>query len=198
MANSILDKPTFALLLFCCPRLYGRALHISGTSGQRGLALFALEVMAGTGYHRALRLLLFGFRSPIVYHAIFLWPGIRFLTVGARITTLSPFKLPAIKLYELALQYFDTISCLDWLLSSSEDSLQILELRDVPGRQIKDILIKTRHNLGSLRLERYFKTFAHKLRSCGGADYIPVSSTVAEHFTLHNLTMYFTCKIYEW
>jgi hypothetical protein len=145
--------------------------------------------------------------------AISLWPDIRFLTIGARIATLPPIKLPAIKLYELAPSntLIPSVS-LDWLLSNSEDSLQIFELRDVPGRQMKDILTKTGHNLGSLRLERYFKFPADKLWPCTRLEELaiyPPSSSRVFHLrpnllpytileTMHFVFYLTPCQIHEW
>jgi hypothetical protein len=127
-----------------------------------------------------------------------LWPRIQFLTIGAEIATLPPIKLPAIKLHELVLsRSLIPSECLEWLLSNSEDSLQILELRDVPGRQIKTILAKHGHNLRSLRISRYNKDSADILRLCTRLEELVVHHipnvielkdlpTTIEHFSMRN------------
>jgi len=144
-----------------------RTLHVFGLHEFDRSALAELEVVANTVNIRALRLLRFGVQSPIIYQLISLWPHIQFLTIGAEIDTLPPSKLPGIRLHELMLfRSLIPSESLEWLLTNSVDSLQILELRDVPGRQIKSIMTNYGPRLRSLRLLRYNKDSADILRLC--------------------------------
>jgi len=80
---------------------------------------------------------------------------------------LPPPKLPEIKLHELMLfRSLIPSEFLAWLLSDSDSSLQILELRDVPGQQIKRIMAEHGRCLQSLHLLRYNKDSADILRLC--------------------------------
>jgi hypothetical protein len=148
--------------------LYELTLRVFGLHEFNESVLTELDVVANTVNLRALRLLRFGVQSPIIYQLIALWPRIQFLTIGAEIDALPPTQMPVIRLHELLLfRSLIPSEFLDWLLSNSESSLQILGLHDVPGQQIKSVLAKhIGPRIRSLRMLRFNRDSAYIMRLC--------------------------------
>lgn len=155
----------FGALLNWLPKLYEISLSIHGVHQFDELWMDQLEIAAPN--IRSLNLLRFGVQSPILYQLIEVWPNIQFLTIGAEIVAPPPKDPPKVELYELMLlRSLIPFESLEWLLSNSESTLKVFELRDLPGQQMKSILAKHGPHLRSLRLLHYNKDSADLLRLC--------------------------------
>ena len=186
----------FTLLLKFLPRLYEVTLNVYGVHQFDGPSIDELGIAAP--HIRSLNLLRFGVQSPILYQLIDLWPNIQFLTIGAEIIASPPSDPPKIKLYELMLlRSLIPPASLEWLLSESENTLKVFELRDLPGQQMKSILAKHGPHLRSLRLLHYNKDSADLLRLCTQLEefviyripdvvHIQTLPTTIEHFSIRN------------
>jgi len=155
----------FALLLSWCPRLY-ELLLLSFIHELDDTTIRELQHIANTVKLRALNLMLSGVQSPILYQLISVWPGIQYLTINSEIAASPPPQLPTIQLQELRLTRNPSLECLEWLFSIPQTSLKILDIRDVPGRQMVDVVAKYAPHLRSLRILCYNKDFANILRLC--------------------------------
>jgi hypothetical protein len=159
-----------AILLERCPKLYELTLRIHGffsvASAPSTVPLnTALEGVYGN--IRSLRIMDCSIQSPIMYELLTIFPAVQFLTVGVEIAAAPPDKsLPDLHLYELILSRTLSRPILTWLLAASEGSLKVLELRDLPSRQTKEILEKHLPHLHSLRLMRLNMTTGSFLPLC--------------------------------
>ena len=186
----------FTLLLKFFPKLYEITLRVYGVYQFDKPSMEELGIVAP--HIRSLNLLRFGVQSPILYQLIELWPNIQFLAIGAEIVASPPSNPPKIKLYELMLlRSLIPFTSLEWLLSKSENTLKVFELRDLPGRRMKSILAKHGPHLRSLRLLHYNKDSADLLRLCTQLEefviyripdviHIQTLPTTIEHFSFRN------------
>jgi len=186
----------FALLLSWCPRLYELAL-LSFIHELDDTTIRELQHIAKTVKLRALHLMLSGVQSPILYQLISVWPGIQCLTIDFEIAASPPPQLPNIQLQELKLVRNPSLECLEWLFSIPQTSLKILDIRDVSGRQMVDVVAKYAPHLRSLRILCYNKDFANILRLCTQLEelviihmscVIPLKDlpSTIEHFGFHD------------
>lgn len=197
-ADGTLDMRRFTLLLSRFPHLYELSLHVYGIQRFNELELAELRFIANTVHLRALRLLQFSIQSVIVYQLISVWPTIQYLTIGSAIAVPPPIPEPRIKLRELS--FFRTTikpRCLEWLLSGSETSLQILQFRDTPGPRMKKIVQKHAPYIRSLRMQRYDKDSADILHLCTRLEelilfQLPIFMDVNDlPFTIEHFSFYF-------
>ncbi|CDO71489.1 hypothetical protein BN946_scf184909.g83 [Trametes cinnabarina] len=164
-----LDDSDLAELLTRTPRLYELVLRVTGvynfTSGAMEkltqlVADRSLPSSSGSSTSetasplriRALTLLSCGVQSPVLYQLLEIWPSIQHLYLGVELAAPPPRWAPASHLYELNLLRTPRLSVLQWLLSSSTDSIQILSFRDSPGRDVDPLLQRIGPKLRSLRL----------------------------------------------
>ncbi|KAJ7459862.1 mitochondrial 39-S ribosomal protein L47 (MRP-L47)-domain-containing protein [Mycena latifolia] len=160
--STLCPVSTLVTILKSCPKLYelsisARSLFSLGSESTSALA----DVVRTTSLSiRSLRMVECSVQSPILYEFLALFPGVQFLTLGVEIAASPPSWAPVIRLYELTLHRTLSSEVLIWLVSASETTLRILELRDLPG-------VHTRVGpRDSLRLMRYNAYTAAILRQC--------------------------------
>ncbi|OSD07187.1 hypothetical protein PYCCODRAFT_1473793 [Trametes coccinea BRFM310] len=161
-----LDDSDLADLLGRTPRLYELILRVTGVhqflygtmerlaqlaAGHSTPSMSTSEEVEPLRI-RALTLLSCGIQSPVLYQLLEVWPSIQFLYLGFELAAPPPKWTPAFHLYELSLVRTPRLSVLQWLLSSSSDSVQILSFRDSPGRDVDPLLREIGPRLRSLRL----------------------------------------------
>ncbi|KAH8825345.1 hypothetical protein DL96DRAFT_1670480 [Flagelloscypha sp. PMI_526] len=137
-------------LIRVCPHLYELPLVKEGI----GLRIQALHVQ---GY---------SVQSPIVCSLLQCLPNVQFLTVGSEVDALWSSEPPPQQLYELVLHRTPPSDQLKWVMSSSLASLRVLELRDLPGTEMMDIMAPCLPFLLSLRLINYNSKCASFLEKC--------------------------------
>jgi hypothetical protein len=133
------------------------------------MAILRAVTSVMNGAHlRGLYLAKCGRQSPILYQLISLWPGIQFLRLGGRIYTPPPSQPLSIQLHELVLSYAEhlPLNMLDWLLSNSKTTLQVLEFWDEPGPQMKSLVARHGEHLHCLRLPCFNKAAAEVVGLC--------------------------------
>ncbi|KAK0504190.1 hypothetical protein EDD18DRAFT_1345068 [Armillaria luteobubalina] len=150
--------PDLAFLLANCTRLYELGLTAR---------VFTLPPSVPSANIRALRLVECSVQSPILYGLLALFPAVRFLTIDTEIVALPPpAAAPPPALYELVLKRSLSADILTWILANSLGSLRILELKDLPSTDMKDILGPHGPYIHSLRIFRFSNNAASILRSC--------------------------------
>lgn len=198
--DDTLDPQHFFDLLMCCSHLYELTLSVFGVHEFDQEMLLHLKSIAASIQIRALRLERCGVQSPILYQLLTMWPGIQFLTIGAEMVETPPTDLPKVNLKELMLSRSRIPpEFLSWLLSDSDSTLQILELRDIPGQQLKNMMMRHGPHLRSFRVLHFNRTSADILRQCTRLEefvvyHIPVIyplenlPTTIEHLSFRNPT----------
>lgn len=144
-------------LLECCPKVYELIIHIRGLHRLEDPLQLQLQqaINDGIGSNiRALQLLDCGVQSPIIFQILSIWP-VQFFTLGTEIVATPPPTPSKLKLCKLVLTRALSTDILDWLLSSSPPTLQILEIRDIPSSDMISSLVKHGPQLRSLRLFSY-------------------------------------------
>ncbi|KZT02508.1 uncharacterized protein LAESUDRAFT_411876 [Laetiporus sulphureus 93-53] len=140
----------FIHILSSCTRLYGLVLDAYGIHG------FDPEDLAKLQRHdlspiRALRLTGYS-ESRVLYQLLEIWPTIQFLCIDFELNADPPAHATRVKLYELSLLGGLSVKVMTWLLSSSELSLQIFELRYHFGNDHARVLAKHGPHIRSLRV----------------------------------------------
>lgn len=201
MAPSLcIDSTEFIILMKQVSNLYELSISMPGTfSLEAALAELKRSTPASYPTHlKALRIADCSVQSPILYELLDFFPSIEFLKIQVEIVVPPP-RLPAkFHLYDLAM--FRTLSTeiTTWLLSSSRDTLCILELRDLPSAGVTDLLVREYgRQLLSFRTMRYNMSTAKILHSCNnlqefmilGLPSVPTLSiqnfpVTLEHFSL--------------
>ncbi|KZT23427.1 hypothetical protein NEOLEDRAFT_1117999 [Neolentinus lepideus HHB14362 ss-1] len=148
-------SPTnFVALLRSCPRLYNLSISIMDMHEFEPKIVYELQELAQTTGPRirSLRFRRSGVQSPVLYQLLSVWPSIQFLLVGLELAAAPPCGKPRFRLQELILHRNLLQDVLEWLLSSSADTLQLLDLRDLPGSRFATYLAKNHcHHIRSLR-----------------------------------------------
>ena len=165
-----LRQHEFTRLILFCPHLYHLTLRSTLHKFDND-TMTVLQTIAspGNGVHiRALYLSKCGRQSPILYQFISVWPGIQFLRLAGRISAPPPPKPSRLQLRALVLSRGEEVpsNTLDWLLSNSEKSLQVLELWDEPGPRMKSLVARHGAHLRSLRMPSFNKAAAEVVRLC--------------------------------
>lgn len=176
-----LDDADLADIIERTPRLYELVLRITGMHQFTDMTMDKLRRLASVGTQiptiegaeqagpvriRALTILSCGIQSPILFQLLSVWPSVEFLHIGVEIAPPTPRWRPTFKLYQLTLMRTPRIHILDWLLSSSMDSLRILSFRDLPGRDFDPLLEQIGPRLRSLRLMNYSLRAASVTKQC--------------------------------
>ncbi|KAJ7175863.1 hypothetical protein C8R46DRAFT_1249749, partial [Mycena filopes] len=159
---------TLISILRHCPQLYELSISARGlfSLGPVGTSRIADAVRDASIAIRSLHLTDCSVQSPILYELLELFPTVEFLTLGVEIGRAPPTWTPTFQLYELTLHRTPSSDVLLWLLSTSNTSLRILELRDLPSPSTHlDLAICCPH-LQSLRLMRYNSHSGAILRQC--------------------------------
>lgn len=199
-SDAALDPTSFALTILRCPSLYELTINSFGFHHWDEEELSHLRAVASVVPIRALRMPRFGVQSPIVYQLISVWPSIQFLTIGAEIGVAPPTDLamPQLKLKELVLGRSRIPSeYLQWFLSESKTTMEILELRDVFGQGLRDIMIEHGPYIRSLRIMHFNKGAAEILQLCTRLEelvlyHVPIVfpleklPVTIEHFSIRN------------
>jgi hypothetical protein len=152
------------MILEHCPQLYELSISARGLFSLDPEGISAITTVSVS--IRSLRLMECSVQSPILYQLLALFPSVEFLTLGVELIASPPDTTPAFHLYELTLQRNPPSNVLRWLLASSETSLRILELRDLPGAHTPSDLAICCPHIESLRLMRYNAYSAAILRQC--------------------------------
>ncbi|CAL1713181.1 unnamed protein product [Somion occarium] len=149
----------FLTVLAACRKLYEITLR---TDGLHSFDKGAMDKLRALSDERsslssvvALNLMSFGTQSPILYQLLSVMRAVRYLRVGTELAAPCPPEPCPVHLYELAL--FRTPSNarnVQWLLSSSEGHLRVLEFRDTPGRCYDPLLSIHGPNIRSFRILR--------------------------------------------
>ena len=195
-----LSSHEFIRLLSFCSRIYCLTLH-SGIYKFTTESVNSLRNIAAKTNLRALNLAECGRQSPILYQLLSIWPSIQFLRIGCGFQALPPSAQSKIQLYELVLSCGEHMpsQTLDWLLSSSQTSLEILELWDEVGPQMKNLVAKHSKYLRSLRIPCHNKVCAEAVDLCPKLEELALvvyQSTAftqfrnlpssIQHFAIHN------------
>ncbi|KAG9308466.1 hypothetical protein JVU11DRAFT_11808 [Chiua virens] len=216
--NDKCQPEVFTEVLQSCPRVYELTLSVFGLHEFDQFALAKLK-HAGQGI-RALNLLDCGVQSPVLFQLLGIWPHIRFLKIGTEIAA-WPWRHPAetpvfrqlkgnagndtaqrppacVSLYDLSLSRIPQPAVLAWLLGSSASTLRILDLRDFPGIEGREILTAHAPHLRSLRLLHFSTESAAFLRQCIRLEelviytipiFVPLASAIPqtiEHLSFRN------------
>lgn len=149
--TSIVPIRLFIDILSSCPRLYELVLHAHDIHG------FDPEDLAKLQRHdlspiRALHLARCSVESHVRYQLLDIWPTVEFLRITFGLNADPPAHATRVKLYELSLGRRLSVKILNWLLSSSELSLRIFELRDHFGNDLVRVLAKHGPHIRSLRM----------------------------------------------
>ncbi|KAJ6613279.1 hypothetical protein B0H10DRAFT_1881385 [Mycena sp. CBHHK59/15] len=159
---------TLVSILERCPKLYELSISSRGLFwlGLQSRSDIMAVIQTNSLSIRSLRILECSVQSPILYELLALFPAIQFLTLGVEIAASPPSWTPMHNFYELSLHRTPSSEILSWLLSASEISLRILELRDLPSVHTQADLARHCPHIQSLRLMRYNAHTAAILRQC--------------------------------
>ncbi|CAK5284182.1 unnamed protein product [Mycena citricolor] len=155
-------------MMSSCTQLYELILYSSRlfSLGPHDLEQIESLVTSSSWKIRSLRLMECSSQSPILYELLSVFPDVQFLVLGIELSAAPPLWTPAVELYELKLHRTLPSEVLVWLLSSSRQSLRILELRDLPSASTALDLVPCFPNLQSLRLMRFNSHSAAILLQC--------------------------------
>ncbi|KAJ3530560.1 hypothetical protein NMY22_g8519 [Coprinellus aureogranulatus] len=160
---------TIAKCLERCTALYELGIYAGGPISFCQSIVDDLNrvVQARTTPLRALRIYECGVLSRVVEQLITTLPTLEFLVIDCEVG-LPPKEGAECKaqLYELRLTRNLRTEFLEWLLQASKGSLQILELRDLPGRTTRDILRPYCDTIRSLRLMPFNQISAEIVTMC--------------------------------
>ena len=211
-SSQCLDEAGLVELLHRTPRLYeltlqvATGLHQLETTTTEALHRLARPRVNADGQTekvspvrvRALTLLSCGIQSPILYQLLSIWPCVEFLYLGFEIAAPPPKYQPTFKLYQLSLARTPRFYVLSWLLSSSIESLRILNFRDVPGHEFDPILDRIGGQLRSLRLTHWNLRAASILKHCPNLEEFVVMqlSTVIKLANLPQSLEHLHCRGY--
>ncbi|KAI0345849.1 hypothetical protein BDW22DRAFT_1389779 [Trametopsis cervina] len=142
-------------LLSHCHGIYEMSLHVSGVELDAN-TMEALRDAHRRSFPTPVRALNLscGILSPILYHLLSVWPTVQFLRLGVELVAPIPKGPSPVQLYELALHRLPQPHIMQWLLSSSEGSLRILEFPTATTEQYDHVLEKHYEHLHSLRFFR--------------------------------------------
>jgi hypothetical protein len=116
---------------------------------------------------RSLRIHECGVQSRVVQQLVSTFPSIEFLWINCEVGLPPKVGLDCkAQLYELRLTRNLRIEFFQWLLQCSQGSLQVLELRDLPGRATRDTLRPYCHTVRSLRLMPFNQISAEVVAMC--------------------------------
>ncbi|KAF6740872.1 hypothetical protein DFP72DRAFT_1182484 [Ephemerocybe angulata] len=156
-------------LLERCTSLYELGFRASGPDGFSDAVVDSLRRLSES-QPLALRSLMIyecGLQSPAVRQLVSSFPTIEFLSINCEVgPRLANGVSCNARLYELRLTRNIPDDLLRWLLQSSEDTLQVLELRDVPGRKMLNILKPYCNTIRSLRLMTFNLTSSEIVNHC--------------------------------
>ncbi|OBZ71495.1 hypothetical protein A0H81_08420 [Grifola frondosa] len=192
----------FVQVVSHCPRLYEVVLRMLGVHDFDEKTMNELRCLTHRSRPisiRALSLLTCGVQSPILYQLLEVWPTVEFLRLGTEIAASPPSRPANFKLYELTLFRTPAQEILEWLLSASETSLEIVHFRDLPGPESNGMLAIHGPRLRSLRLMHYSLRAAAIIRYCPNLEelilfqlstYLELAHLPAslEHLSFPNLT----------
>ncbi|RXW22886.1 hypothetical protein EST38_g2976 [Candolleomyces aberdarensis] len=152
-----------------CHSLYELRTHSPGSESFTDPFILRLRQLAQsrTLPLRSLRINQFGVQSLRLHQLMSVLDTLEFLWIGSE-TARYPIPGHACnaRLYELRLTRNPPPETFRWLLSSSLESLRILELRDAIGLEIKRILTPFCPNIRSLRLMTFNHISVDLLRMC--------------------------------
>lgn len=157
-------------LISFCPRLCHLTLRSTIAKFDPSFTTRLKDIVSvGSGQMRSLTLAKCVPHFPVIYQLVSIWPSIQRLRINCLVSPReTPPSPPMIQLRELVLVRGEQLPrrLLDWLLSGSETSLEILELHDEPGPQIKGVLSEHGQHVRSLSMPCYNRMSAEAARLC--------------------------------
>lgn len=188
-----LRQDQFALFLSHCPQLRKLTLRssIAKFDATTMVQLRRVASEIGSCDMRTLCINKSAPHSSIIYQLLSVWPTIQRLYIGCRI---SPHETPSfpttVELRELVLDCGERLpqKLLEWLLSRSQTSLELLELHDEPGPLMKYIVSERAPHIRSLSLPCFNRSSVELVRLCHGLEKLRMvfyQKTVLLH--LHDL-----------
>lgn len=157
VASTTVEELGFALitLLERCPMLYELTLivQVSGTLSDALFSQLRQFAQRSTLNFRSLKVVNCNLQSRLICQLLSSFPTLQFVWIQCEIGLPPiPGSTCTAQLYELRLNRNISDDYLRWILGASQGSLQILELRDIPGRGMLDILKPYCSTVRSLRL----------------------------------------------
>lgn len=165
-----LQQGQFVLLVSRCPQLRDLTLRstIAKFDAKTMVKLRSTASEVGRCI-RTLRLIRCAPHSTIVYQLLSVWSTIQRLDIDCRIAPHgTPPSPTAVELQELALGCGERLPSrlIDWLLSRSKNSLEVLEIRDEPGPLVKYIAAERAQSIRSLSLPCFNRSSVEVVRLC--------------------------------
>lgn len=157
-----ITQTQLSFLIRACPQLYELQVFVRGV---HNLDESFMESLPSSQIY-ALQVNGCSVQSPMLYSLLDCFPSVQFITLGYEIDISPPARLPRQQFYELALHRTIGREQLAWLLSSSVSTLEVLELRDLPGDDTILILKPHLPYIRALRLIIYNSKCANLIAQC--------------------------------